>query len=318
MLNLTDRYVVYLDPETLKYMYYNYVKLRDYPVMNKLFLLLHEGYINNMVVTPITYDHIVPHINDNKIEIEFLNMMSNLGQIEFHQRFTIRTLQLIRVISCFFEQDNNKPSWRDAFSSDPDARYTPGFNKYLSLNAQIVLKALEREKNNSQMYLFIDSFKDGKALDSIAGEYFFYFWETFSDLLKPYMPLDGSYEYHMKNFLSYEEIKDIPEFHIISNILYSLFETYGIEDVECGYKDDLLIASEKIAAYMPYCNYYISTVDMVKLVKMTGINEPYNVVIYDHNEESLYKLIDDLTIAMRTKSSEVKKKSSRTMFKKGR
>ena len=318
MLNLTDRYVVYLDPDTLKFMYLNYIKARSYPVMSKLYSLLHEGYINNLVVTPITFDHIVPHISENKIEIEFLNMMGGLGQIQFHQRFTVRTLQLTRVINYFFDQDYKKPTWRDAFSSNPEEKYSPGFNKYHSLSAQIALKAMEREKNNSQMYFFIENFKEGKSIDSIAGEYFNYLWEKFSDLVKPYLPVDGSYEYHMKKFLAYEDIKDIPEFHIISNTLYPLFETYGIKDVEYGYKDEMLIASEKMAAYMPYCNYYVSTVDVAELVIMTGINEPYNVVVYDHNESSLYKLIDDLSSAMKMKSLESEKKSSRTMFRKSR
>ena len=91
---------------------------------------------------------------------------------------------------------------------------------------------MEREKNNSQIYFFIENFKEGNPLDSIAGEYFNYLWEKFSDLVKPYLPVDGSYEYYMKKFLEYEDIKDIPEFHIISNILYPLFETLGIENVE--------------------------------------------------------------------------------------
>ncbi len=318
MLNLTDRYTIYLDPDTLKFMYLNYTKARNYPVMSKLYSVLHEGYINNLVVTPITFDHIVPYINENKIETDFLNMMGGLGQIHFHQRFTVRTLQLIRVIYFFFDKFYKKPTWRDAFSNNPDEKYSPGFNSYRSMDARVVLKAMEREKNNSQVYFFIEKFKEGKPSGSIAGEYFNFLWEKFSDLLKPSLPVDGSYEYHMNKFLEYEDIKDIPEFHIISNILYHLFETFGIEDVEHGYKDDLLTASEEMAAFMPYCNYYVTKTEIAELVVKTGINESYNAAVYDHNEDSLYKLIDDLSSAMQVKSTESKKKSSRTMYRKGR
>ena len=69
---------------------------------------------------------------------------------------------------------------------------------------------------------------------------------------------------------------------------------------------------------MPYCNYYVAKTEIAELVIKTGINESYNVAVYDHNESSLYKLIDDLTSAMKIKSSESNKKSSRTMYRKGR
>jgi len=300
MINATDRYIVFLDSDTLKFMYLSYIKSRNYPVMNKLYTLLHEGYKSNLVVTPISFNHILPYIDKNLISIEFLNMMGSIGQIQFHQRFTIRTLQLIRVIKY------------------PDEKYNPGFNKYHSISAQNVLKAIDREKNSSQIYFFIESFKKGKTIEVIVGEYFKYLWGKFPDIIKPYLPVDGDPEYYFKSFIENEEIKDIPEYHIVSNILYTLFETYGIEDVEYGLKDDLLLAAETTAAYMPYCHYYITTVDFAELVMMTRINETYNVNIYDHNESSLYRLIDDLTESLKVKRTESKKKISKTAFRKSR
>ena len=80
--------------------------------------------------------------------------------------------------------------------------------------------------------------------------------------------------------------------------------------------DDLLLASEITSAYMPYCNYYVSTVDIAELILMSGINEEYKVRVYDHNESSLYKLIDDLTLACRSKSIERRRKETKTMFRK--
>jgi len=318
MLNMTEKLVVYLDPETLKYMFLNYTKERNYPVMTKLYTLLHEGYVNDLIVTPLTFEHVYPYIQDNKIPVEYLNMMGDIGQLQCHLRFTVRTLQLIRVINSFFELDYKKPIWRDAFSSDPDERTKSGFNKYLSISASNVMKAMEREKNNSQVYYFIESFKEKKPKESIAGEYYAYVWKQFPDLIKPHLPLDGDPEDHVKRFLSYEDIRDIPEFHIISNILYPLFETYGIQEIEYGRKDDLLLSAEKMAAYMPYCNYYVTTADVTELVSMIGINEPYNVLLYDDNESSLYRLIDDLTNAVNSKSIEKKKKETRTIFRKPR
>jgi len=89
MLNKTRKIVVYLDTETLDYMYLNYSERRHYPVMNKLFNLLHEGFINNILVVPLSLDHILPHIEENKIIREFLNMMGEMGQVQFLQRFTV-------------------------------------------------------------------------------------------------------------------------------------------------------------------------------------------------------------------------------------
>src|SRR3989339_985898 len=88
MMNFFDKYVVYLDPETLKYMFLNYTGTRKYPVMTKLFNLLRESYINNQAVTPISYEHIQQFISDKKIDTDFLNMMGEIGQVKFHQRFT--------------------------------------------------------------------------------------------------------------------------------------------------------------------------------------------------------------------------------------
>lgn len=318
MLNDFDSFVVYLDPDTLKYMFLNYMKSRNYPVMKKLYSVLNEGYENNMIVTPISYNQIISYIEENTIDNEYLAMMGNIGQIQFNKRFTIRTLQLIRIINHFFEQKYKKPIWMDAFSSNPDNKYMPGFNQYRSISVQNVLKAFEREEKYSRVYSFIESYKEGKSFEDIAGEYFRYSWEQFPDIIKPFLPIDGTPEYNMKRFLEYEEIKEIPEYHIISNILHPLFEKHGIKDIESGLKDDLLLAAETAAVYMPYCHFYVTTVDIAEIIMMTGINEPYNVMVYDHNESSLYKLIDDISILIKTKKIESKRKTSKTIFRKNR
>ena len=318
MLNNFDSFVVYLDPDTLKYMFLNYMKSRNYPVMKKLYSVLKGGYENNMIVTPISFNQILSYIEENTIDNEYLAMMGNIGQIQFHRRFTIRTLQLIRIINNFFEQKYKKQIWMDAFSTNPDKEYMPGFNQYRSISVQNVLKAFEREEKYSRVYYFIESYKEGKSFEDIAGEYFRYSWEQFPDIIKPFLPIDGTPEYNMKRFLEYEEIKEIPEYHIISNILHPLFEKYGIKDIESGLKDDLLLAAETAAVYMPYCHFYVTTVDIAELIMMTGINESYNVMVYDHNESSLYKLIDDINILINTKKIESKRKTSKTIFRKSR
>lgn len=169
MLNYSDKYVVYLDPETLRYMFLNYSGARKYPVMTRLFNLLKDGYVNNQVVTPISFEQIQPFIADKKIEVDFINMMGQLGQIKFNQRFTIRTLQFIRIINSFFEQNFRKSMWKDAFSNDPDEKYQAGFNTYQAFTVQAVTNALEREKNNSMVYYFLKSFREGKSVEEIAG-----------------------------------------------------------------------------------------------------------------------------------------------------
>jgi len=318
MLNNTQRYIVYLDPDTLQYMFLSYTKSRNYPVMNKLYSVLHEGYRDNLVVTPLTFEHIVPFIHDKKIEPEFLDMMWKIGQVQFFQRFTVRILQLIRVINFFFKQNYKKPVWRDAFSSNPDEKFMRGFNKYYANNAKNVLKSIEREKNNSHIYYFIDSFKDNKALDSIAVNYFRHQCEQFHDLIQPYLPLDGNHEYHMNEFCEYDGIKDIPEYQIISTILYPLFERYGIQEIESGMKDNVLTAVETLAAYMPYCHFYITSVEIAELMNMTGVDDLYGVNVYDNNEDSLYKIIADLTEALKQKRIESQKKATGTAFRKRR
>ncbi|MFC1650392.1 hypothetical protein ACFL2X_02375 [Candidatus Latescibacterota bacterium] len=318
MLNDFDKLVVYLDKDTLKYMFMCFNKNRDYPVMKKLYSMLHDGYKNNFIVTPITFNHIMPYIDENTIDNEYLAMMGNIGQIQFHRRFTVRTLQLIRIINYFFEKKYNKPQWRDVFSSNPEDKYIAGFNQYRSISIQNVLKSYEREKNASRIYYFIENYKQGHSFDDIAGEYFQYFWDEFPDLITPFLPLNGSADYNMKIFLDYDEINEIPEYHLASNLLSHLFETYGIDEIESGSKDDLLLAAETAAAYMPYCHFYVTSIEIAEIINMNGMNESYDVKVYDNNESSLYKLIEDLGFYIETLMAERKLKANKSIFKKGK
>lgn len=314
MLNNTEKLIVYLDPGTLEYMYLTYTEKRNYPVMRKLFSILHEGFTRNLLVTPLSHDHLYPYIEDNKIDIKFLNMMGEMGQVQFLQRFTVKMLQLIRVINSFFEQVYKKEIWKDAFSTDPDDKYLTGFNKYHSITAQNIISALDREKKLSQVYDFIEKFKLGRDAESLATEYYKYIWDQFPDLIRPNLPDDGDSEEHMRRFFANEDIKDIPEFHIISNSLYPLFESYGIQDIEYGLKDDILLATETAAAYMPYCHFYVTMTDIAQLYLMTGINDIYDVKIYDNNESSLYQLIEDLKLALQLKMESRQKETGKSMF----
>ena len=76
MLNNTKKLIVYLDPDTLEYMYLNHIKKRNYPVMSKLYNVLHEGFNNNTLVTPLSMDHIQPYIDENQIDRNFLILSS--------------------------------------------------------------------------------------------------------------------------------------------------------------------------------------------------------------------------------------------------
>ncbi len=318
MLNTSDKLVVYLDTDTLRYMYLSYLSERNYPVMKKLYTLLMEGYKNNLIVTPISLNHIGVYMTENKIEGDFLTLMGNLAQVQFHQRFTVRTLQLIRVINSFFGLDYKKQLWRDAFSSNPDDKYAAGFNMYSSVSAQNVIKALEREKKKSQIYYFIESFKNRQPFGELAKGYFTILWEMFPDLILPHLPKDDTFEAHMKRFLENDDIKDIPEYHIVSTIVYPILEAYGLKTIETGQKDDVLEAAEIMAAYMPYCHFYVTASEVVEQAKKFGINEIYNVKVYNNNESSLYRLIDELTEAMKLKKVEKSKKETKTTFRKSR
>ncbi len=316
MLNNSKKHVVYLDPSTLDFMFMTYTERRRYPVMAKLFQTLKDGFQENMLVTPLSLEHIAPYIEENQIDRQFLNMMGEIGQIQFLQRFTVKMLQMIRVVNNFFGQMYKKEIWKDAFSLDPDARYEPGFNKYQSITAQNTLKALDREKKLSQVFDFIDMYKKNVDVENMAADYFRYLWNQFPDVMKPYLPMDGDPEDHKKSFFDCDDLKDIPEFHIISNTLYPLFETYGIEDIEYGLKDELLIAAENTAAYMPYCHFYVTYSDIAELFLMSGINEVYGVRIYDNNESSLYQLITDMKRTIESKRSTMRKTSEKSVFSK--
>lgn len=317
MLNTTERFIVYLDNDTLKYLYLDYTGERSYPVMKKLYALLHDGFVNNWLCTTLSMDSIPHFLKDNLIDQKYLTMMDSIGQVQFRQRFTIKTLQLIRIINSFFNNPYSKPIWRDAFSQNPDDEYSPGFNKYNSIHMKDAVQVLEREKKTSQIYEFIESYKVGKEVESLRSAHFKSLWDEFQDLIIPYLPKVGAPESHMIKFLEYEAIKDIPEFHILSNVLYPLFDRYGIQEVEAGKHDTELLVAETMASYMPYCHFYVTTVDIAELVTMTGINEPYSVRVYDHNESSLYKLISDITESYKAKSKYVDSSGSQTMFRRG-
>ncbi len=185
MLNGSGKKIVYLDGETLRYLYYTYTGERTYPVMKKLYTLLAEGFAKDWLVTPLSIDHVSQYIKDNRIDQSFLTMMGSMGQVQYHQRFTIKTLQLIRVLNNFFDMPYNKPAWRDTFASDPDERYRQGFNRYSSLTAMNVSQIVSREKNYSQMIEFIDCFNTGVPLSEMATRHFRSIWEQFPDLVKP-------------------------------------------------------------------------------------------------------------------------------------
>jgi len=317
MLNNTKKLVVYLDTATLEYMFLSYSERRNYPVMNKLFSVLNEGFENNVLCTPLSLDHLQPYIEKNQIDRKFLNMMGELGQVQFHQRFTVKMLQLIRVVNYFFEQMYKKDIWKDGFTSDPDERFVPGFNKYRAITAQNTIKALEREKKLSQLYFFIEKFKSGKKADSLAADHYKFFWEKFPDLIKPYLPLDGTPEENMKRFFEYEDIREIPEFHIVSTILYPLFETYGIEDIEYGMKDDILMDAETAACYMPYSHYYVTVSDIAEQFIENGVSDIYDVKVYDNSEKSLYKLIEDISKGVANIKASETKNEGKTQFRYG-
>ena len=315
ILNDSDKFVIYLDPDTLGFMFLNYTGKRNYRVMTKLHALLHEGFVGNTTIVPISMEHVLPYIRENKVDTRFLSMMGEIGQVQFLQRFTVRTLQLIRIINHYFEHDYRKPRWKDAFSSDPDEKYYPGFNKYSSITASNVLKAYEREKKYTNLFQFIDSYRKQKPVESVVHEYFTNLWEQFPEIIRPYLPPDGVPEYHMESFLGNEEIKEIPEFHIKASILYQLIDAYGIEEVERGMRDEILLAAENISTYMPYCHFFVTTVDVAEPMIMSGINDLYYVKVYDHNESSLYKLIHDVTEAVKARKSFREKEHKKTIFR---
>ena len=251
MLNETRKIIVYLDPDTLGYMFLSYTKRRNYPVMNKLFSLLRDGYHGDMLVTPLSIDHVAGYIEESKIDHTFLTMMGEFGQLQFLQRFTVKMLQLIRVVNFYFGQVYKKDMWRDIFTSDPDHRYEPGFNMYNALTAQNVMSIVAREKKLSRTYHFIENYKEEQPVEHLVADHFTYLWQEFPDLIKPFLPVDGLPDDHMNSFLKMSELQDIPEFHLISQFLYPLFDTYGMKDIEYGSRDGMLLAAETAAAYMP-------------------------------------------------------------------
>lgn len=317
MLNETGKRIVYLDGDTLKYMFLTYTGQRTYPVMRRLFSVLHDGYVADQLVVPLAVDLVAPYIENNKIDPAFIAMMGELGQVHYHQRFNIRVLQFISVVGYFFGNHADRPGWRDAFSSDPGEKYRYGFNRYSSITAMNVSQAVARERAHSRMLQFIESCKMKMSDAEIAAEHFGSLWEEFADLIKPALPIVGTPESHLAEFLSNEEIKEIPEFKIFSAVLTPMFEAYGIEHVERGLRDEELLAVENIAAYLPYCHYYVTEVDIAELLNMSDIPETYGVRVYDHNESSLYRFIQDITDYLKSDAARKKDLAQKTVFRRG-
>jgi hypothetical protein len=317
MLNKTEKKIVYLDNEALRYMYYSYTGERSYPVMKKLYTLLHEGYLNNWLVTPLSNDHILPYLRESSIEPRFFAMMGGIGQVQYFQRFTVKTLQLIRVLNNVFGNKYDKPPWRDVFTSDPDEKTKTGFNRYTSINNVNVSQANSRENNYSHIHEFIEGYKIGTPVEKLAQLHFKTIWEQFPDLMKPHLPRVGAAETHRNTFLANEDIKDIPEFHILSSLLYSLFETSGMASVEQGELDEELLAAEIMSSYLPYCNYFVTRDNIAELAVKLGIDVFYNTRVYGLNENSLFLLIDEITEDHKTALKEQNTNSQHTIFQKG-
>jgi hypothetical protein len=103
----------------------------------------------------------------------------------------------------------------------------------------------------------------------------------------------------------------------MSNILNTLIDTYGVDEVESGERDEQLFAAEIMGSYLPYCHFYVTTVDVAELVIMTGINEPYNVRVYDHNESSLYQMIHDIGERHQAKLRYQRQRKTKSVYQKG-
>ena len=317
MLNKTEKKIVYLDSETLRYMYYSYTDERSYPVMKKLYSLLHEGYVNNWLVTPLSNDHILPYIRENSIEPHFFSMMGGIGQVQYFQRFTVKTLQLIRVLNNVFGNEYEKPPWRDVFTGDPDEKTTTGFNRYTSINSLNVIQTNSREKIYSHVHEFIEGYKTGTPIEKLAQLHFKTIWEQFPDFMKHHLPRVGAAETHRNIFLANEDLKDIPEFHILFSLLYSLFQASGIASVEQGARDEELLTAEIMSSYLPYCHYFVTKISIAELAVTLGIDVFYNVRVYEHNESSLFRLIDEIKEDRKTAQKEQSMSGQRTIFQKG-
>jgi hypothetical protein len=317
MLNQTKKKIVYLDSETLRYMFYTYTGERVYPVMKKLYTVLNDGFMKDWLVVPLSIDQVLPYIKDNKVENAFLSMMGGIGQVQFHQRFTIKTLQLIRILNHFFDNSYSKPLWQDAFTSDPGEKFRKGFNRYTSISAQNVFQTVSREKNCSQVFEFIKNYKSGNSIEKVAAWHFRTIWDQFPDLIRPFLPSVGAPENHLNKFLDNEDIRDIPEFHIMATVLYPMVDTYGFERIAHGLQDEELLAAESISAYLPYCHYYVTKVDIAEILTMSDVQETYSVRVYDNNESSLFKLIHDFTEEYRNDLSRKELQSRKTIFQKG-
>lgn len=317
MLNTTDKKIVYLDGETLRYMYYTFTEERVYPVMKKFYSVLADGFVNNLLVTPLSVDHVLPYINEKKVEASFLDMMGEIGQVQFHQRFTIKTLQLMRIINHFFNNSVNKPLWRDVFTDDPDGRNSNAFKRYTSISAQNAIQSASREKNHSQIFEFLEGYKSGKPVEEIAILHFRSIWEQFPELVRPSLPTVGAADMNFARFLENKEIMEIPEFHIMATLMYPLIEAYGIEQIEHGLRDEELLAAETVAAYLPYCHYYITKIDIAEVLTMSDVQETYGVRIYDYNESSIYQFINDITDDLKHDLSRKDYLSRKSIFQKG-
>ena len=96
-----------------------------------------------------------------------------------------------------------------------------------------------------------------------------------------------------------------------------MVKAYGIDQIEHGLRDEELLAAESIAVYLPHCHYYVTKVDIAEILTKSDVQETYHVRVYDHNENSLYRLIEGLTEDCKNEVSRKEYQSRKTIFQKG-
>ena len=72
-----------------------------------------------------------------------------------------------------------------------------------------------------------------------------------------------------------------------------------------------------MSSYLPYCHYFVTKVSIAELAVTLGIDVFYNVRVYEHNESSLFRLIDEIKEDRKTAQKEQSMSGQRTIFQKG-